>query len=161
MQLFDSLSVYEQLKHTSLDDETCLRISEILRDSQIQQLELLATKKDIETIRAETKRYVEDVRKDIEILRAETKKDIEILRAETKRDIDDVRKDIEVLRAETKKDIEGVRKDIEVLRAETKKDIATAKSEVIKWAVGLIATQTVLIAGMFTAAVTILLKMIQ
>ncbi|MBF0477029.1 MAG: hypothetical protein HQK59_14620 [Deltaproteobacteria bacterium] len=117
MQLFDSLSVYEQIKHTSLDDETCLRISEILRDSQMQQLEFLATKKDIE------------------FLRSETKKEIEVLRSETK-------------------------KDIEILRAETKKDIAAARGDVIKWVVGLIATQTALIAGMFTAAVTILIKMI-
>ncbi|MBF0510351.1 MAG: DUF1640 domain-containing protein, partial [Deltaproteobacteria bacterium] len=85
---------------------------------------------------------------------------IEVLRSETKKDIEGVRKDIEILRSETKKDIEGVRKDIEILRAETKKDIAAAKSEVIKWVVGLIATQTALIAGMFTAAVTILIKMI-
>ncbi|MBF0551384.1 MAG: hypothetical protein HQK60_12715 [Deltaproteobacteria bacterium] len=125
MQLFDSLSVYEQLKHTTLDDETCLRLSEILRDSQTQQLELLTTKLEFLA-----------TKKDIEVLRAETKKDIEMLRAETK-------------------------KDIEILRAETQKNIADAKNEIIKWVVGLIATQTALIAGMLTAAVTIILKMIK
>ena len=50
----------------------------------------LATKHDIEELRAATKR-------DIEELRAEVKRDIEELRAEVKRDIAEVKRDIKEL----------------------------------------------------------------
>ena len=79
----------------------------------------LATKTDIEAIKAE-----------IEALRQETKAGIEALRQETKADI-------ETLRQETKADIETTRASIEALRQETMARIEAAKVDLIKWIFGL------------------------
>ncbi len=79
----------------------------------------LATKADIEAIKAE-----------IEALRQETKAGIEALRQETKADI-------ETLRQETKADIETTRASIEALRQETMARIEAAKVDLIKWIFGL------------------------
>jgi len=94
----------------------------------------LATKADVEAVRA-----------DIETLRLETKADIETLRLETKADI-------ETLRLETKADIETLRletkADIDALRLETKANIEMAKVSQIKWTVG----TGVAVAGLVIAA---------
>ena len=78
----------------------------------------LATKADIEAIKA----------------------DIETLRQETKTDIATIKADIEALRQETKAGIEALRQetkaDIEALRQETKAGIEAAKVDLIKWIFG-------------------------
>jgi (p)ppGpp synthase/HD superfamily hydrolase len=90
--------------------------------------ENLATKQDIENLRAATAH-------DIEEFRAATKQDIENLRAATAHDIEEFRaatkRDIEELRAATKRDIEELRlamkHDIELLR----RDVKEAESRII------------------------------
>jgi DNA repair exonuclease SbcCD ATPase subunit len=98
-------------------------INAIIRD--------VATKEDIEKLRAATK-------EDIKNLGEETKKDIENLRKATKEDIENLRKatkeDIENLRKATKEDIENLRKatkeDIENLRKTTKEDIGRLEARI-------------------------------
>ena len=68
----------------------------------------MASKRDIEQLRSETKRDIADVRKEI----AELRKEIAELRAETKRDLAEVRKDIEQLRAEVKQDLLILKQDL-------------------------------------------------
>jgi hypothetical protein len=64
---------------------------------------------------------------DIEVLKAATKSDIEALRTATRSDIEALRKEIEALRTATKSDMEAFRKefesDLESLRKELKDDI--------------------------------------
>jgi hypothetical protein len=76
-----------------------------------------------------------------------SKADIEGLRAATSADLDQVRREIEALRKDTKADIEALRKDtkadIEVLRKDTKIDIANLKADVRAWMLA----QTLLLLG--------------
>ncbi len=109
--------------------------AETLAEEQVALLNTnLATKADIETIKA-----------DIEALRLETKADIEALRLETKADI-------EALRLETKADIEalrlGTKADIEALRLGTKADIALLKADLLKWMLGALIAQGGLIVAL-------------
>ena len=90
----------------------------------------LATKADIEAIKAEIETLRQETKADIETLRQETKADIETLRQETKAGI-------ETLRQETKADIETTRASIETLRQETMARIEAAKVDLIKWIFGL------------------------
>ncbi len=70
---------------------------------------------------------------DVQELRAETKTDIQELRAETKAGLQEVRAEIQELRAETKADIQELRAemkaDIQELRAEMKADIQELRAE--------------------------------
>jgi polyhydroxyalkanoate synthesis regulator phasin len=109
-------------------------INAVLRDvatkSDIESLKA-ATKSDIEALRTATKSDVEALRKelkgDIEALKVATKSDIEALRSATKSDVEALRKEIEALRAATKSDMEALRKefksDLESLRKEFKEEM--------------------------------------
>jgi arginine utilization protein RocB len=80
----------------------------------------VATKEDIEKLRAATKEDIENLRKatkeDIKNLGEETKKDIENLRKATKEDIENLRKvtkeDMESLRRATKEDMERLKAEL-------------------------------------------------
>ena len=104
-------------------------------------------KADIETLRLETKADIEAVkadietRADIEALRQETKAGIETLRQETKADIARLEAGIETLRQETKGGIEA-------LRLETRADIASLKADLLKWMFGALIAQGGLIVAL-------------
>jgi len=83
---------------------------------------------------------------DIEALRLATKADIEALRLATKTDIEKVRADVEALRLATKADIRESE-----LRLEAK--IEATKAETLKWMVGSMGVQTVVIIGAVVALV--------
>ncbi|MBF0550442.1 MAG: hypothetical protein HQK60_07895 [Deltaproteobacteria bacterium] len=159
MEYFDTLSVYDRLAKAGLPDAASRVLSEVFKDYTQQQLELLATKKDIAEVKrdiAEVKGSVDALRlitqRDIEELRLTTQKDIEGLRLTTQRDISDIKRDIEELRLATQKDIEISRLSIEAKLQETisksqfelMKEIAGVK----KWAIGLIIAQMVLISAL-------------
>ena len=98
--------------------------AETLAEEQVALLNTnLATKADIETIKA-----------DIEALRLGTKADIEALRLETKADI-------EALRL-------GTKADIEALRLGTKADIEAVKADLLKWMFGALIAQGGLIVAL-------------
>ena len=101
--------------------------AEALAEEQAKLIdERLATKSDIELIRH-----------DIEALKQTTKADIEVLRQTTKADI-------EALRLAT-------RADIETLRQTGRADLAEARSDIVKWTMGAIGLQTLLIVGAVVA----------
>ncbi len=131
---FDTHRFVKKLTERGFTEEQ----AEVLAEEQVTLLNAnLATKSDIEAIRAE-----------IETLRLATKADIEAIRAE-----------IETLRLATKADIEAIRVEIEALRKETKADIArseaglkadieAAKADLLKWLVGGLITQGGLIVAL-------------
>ncbi len=113
----------------------------LLEQNLATKADIEAIKAGIETLRQETKAGIETLRQetkaDIETLRQETKAGIETLRQETKADIETIKAGIETLRQETKADIETTRASIETLRQETMARIEAAKVDLIKWIFGL------------------------
>ena len=79
---------------------------------------------------------------DIDALRLSLEADIDSLRVATKADIDS-------LRVATKADIDS-------LRLATKADLAETKADVLKWIVGAIGLQTVVILGAVVALARVL-----
>ena len=69
----------------------------------------------------------------------------------TKADIAAIRADIEALRLSTARDIEALRlsgkADIEALRLSGKHDLAGVRADILKWLVGSVGLQTVVILG--------------
>ena len=82
-------------------------------------------------------------------------------RLATKTDIELIRHDIEALRQTTKADIEALRlatrADIETLRQTGRADLAEARSDIVKWTMGAIGLQTLLIVGAVVALARALL----
>jgi Skp family chaperone for outer membrane proteins len=93
-------------------------INAVLRD--------VATKDDIEALRAATKG-------DIESLRAATKSDMEALRKEFKEDLEALKSatkgDIEALRRDVKGDVESLRREVESLRRDVERNDPVQASE--------------------------------
>ena len=106
--------------------------AEALAEEQARLIdERLATKADIAAIRA-----------DIEALRLSTARDIEALRLSGKADI-------EALRLSGKADIEA-------LRLSGKHDLAEVRADILKWLVGSVGLQTVVILGSLLALLRLL-----
>ena len=97
--------------------------------------------------RADLKATETALHHEIVVLRTELKADIAELRAELKGDIAELRaelkNDIAALRAELKGDIAALRTDMRGLEAK----IEAARSDTIRWVVGLMGFQTITIIG--------------
>ena len=106
----------------------------------------LATKADVEQIRAE-----------VETSRLETKAEIEKLRLETNAEIAAVRGDVEKLRLETNASIDALRQEtkagIEVLRQEIKANTETAKHDIVRWIVTMGLAIVGILAGLVVAVI--------
>ncbi|MBF0496236.1 MAG: hypothetical protein HQK58_06615 [Deltaproteobacteria bacterium] len=79
MEYFDTLSVYDRLARAGLPDAASRELSDIFKDNYRQQLEFLATKRDI----VDVKKDIADIRKDI----ADIRKDIAELKTTTETNI--------------------------------------------------------------------------
>ncbi|MBF0476972.1 MAG: hypothetical protein HQK59_14305 [Deltaproteobacteria bacterium] len=132
MEYFDTLSVYDRLAKAGLPDLASRELSEILRGHLQQQIESLATKRDIEELRLGTKQDIEELKTSIA-------------------------GSIEVLRLTTQRDIAELKKDIEASRLATQRDIAESRVDTIKWVVGLLVAQSAIII----AAVGVLVKLLK
>ena len=122
----DTLASFDALVATGFSEDQARGMLDVFQ-KQSAAAEV-ATKIDIERVRAELTRDIESVKADLEAK-------IESLRADLEAKIESVRADLEVTKAELKSDIESV-------RAELKKDIADTKvwlSGMIFAAVGLLA----------------------
>lgn len=104
----------------------------------------LATKTDIAMVRTDIEALRLSAKTDIEALRLSTKADLEALRLSTKTDITAVRTDVEALRLSTKADLREAE-----LRLEAR--IEATKGEIIKWVVGSIGFQALVIVGAVVA----------
>ncbi len=143
--VYDTHAAVLRLTETGMPEPQAVAV---VREQSLLLEHNLATKADIELVKADIEALRQETKAGIEALRQETKAgielvkaDIEALRQETKADIELVKADIEALRQETKAGIEALRQEtkagIEALRQETKADIATAKNGIIMWVVGL------------------------
>ena len=92
--------------------------------------------------RLATKADIAAVRSDIEAQRLATARDIEALRLSTTHDI-------EALRQSTTREIDS-------LRQSTRSDLAEMKSDLLKWLVGTVGLQTVVILGAVLALMRLL-----
>jgi hypothetical protein len=97
--------------------------------------ERLATKADLESLRLV-------LRTDLDALRLATKTDLDALRLATKADL-------EALRLATKTDLEALRMTLEagIAACATKSDLSEAKADILKWIIGSIGFQTLVIVG--------------
>ena len=130
--------------------------AEALAEEQAKLIdERLATKSDIELIRHDIEALKQTTKADIEALRQTTKTDIELIRHDIEALKQTTKADIEVLRQTTKADIEALRlatrADIETLRQTGRADLAEARSDIVKWTMGAIGLQTLLIVGAVVA----------
>ncbi len=133
---FDTLAYARRLEVAGFSRQQ----AETLAEEQAKLIdERLATKADIEALRLATKA-------DIEALRLATKTDIEALRLATKADIASVKADIEGLKLATNSSIREAE-----LRLEGK--VEGVKADILKWMVGTMGVQTVVIIGAVVALV--------
>lgn len=138
---FDTLAYARRMEAVGFSRDQ----AEAMADEQAKIIdERLATKADLEAFRIATKADLEAYSRAMKADIGAVKIDIEALRIATKADI-------EALRIATKADIEALRiatkADIEALRIGTKADMAETKSEILKWIMGTIGIQTVVIIG--------------
>jgi hypothetical protein len=120
---FDTLAYARRMEAVGFSREQ----AEALAEEQAKLIDdRLATKLDLEALRLATK-------SDLEALRLATKSDLEALRLATKTDL-------ETLRLAAKSDLDAARNSLE-------KSIAESKAETLKWIVGTIGLQTVVILG--------------
>ncbi len=176
--VYDTHAAVQRLTETGMPEpqaEAVVREQSLLLEHNLAtKADIELVKADIEALRQETKAGIEALRQEtkagIEALRQETKAGIEALRQETKADIALVKADIEALRQETKAGIEALRQEtkagiaavqanVEKLGLKTAADIATvhakieaAKNGIILWVVGL----NVAMVGLMIAAARLL-----
>ncbi|MBF0495224.1 MAG: DUF1640 domain-containing protein [Deltaproteobacteria bacterium] len=145
MEYFDTLSVYEQLRGTTLDEKTIWALSNIFRSTQRQQLELLATKDDLRngltamelTLRTEFQREISEAKAELKEDIAELKDDMAELKVELKGDMAELKSELKDDMAELRVELKGdmaelkseLKNDIAELRVELKGDMAELRSE--------------------------------
>jgi ribosomal protein L29 len=152
--LFDTHAFVKRLTAAGMPEAQ----AEVLADQQAKLIdERLATKADIaglatgrglDDLRSDTKKGLDDLRnetkKGLDDLRSDTKKGLDDLRGDTKKELDDLRGDtkkgLDDLRNETKKGLDDLRSDTKIMLAETKADL-------LKWVIGTIGFQTLVILG--------------
>ena len=131
--------------------------AEALASEQVNLLNSnLATKADIESVKAEIDSLRQETKADNASLRQETKASIASLRQETKASIvslrQEIKAEIDSLRQETKAGIDSLRQEtkasIASLRQETKADIESVKADLLKWMFGAMIAQGGLIVAL-------------
>ena len=140
---FDTLAYARRMEAVGFSRDQ----AEAMAQEQAKLLdERLATKTDLEALRLA-------VGKDVEALKLAVGRDIEALRLA-------VGKDVEALRLAVGKDVEALRlavgRDIKVLRVATKADLAETRADILKWMIGTIGVQTIVILGAVVALARVL-----
>jgi hypothetical protein len=145
-----------------IDDRLATKLDlEALRLATKKDLDALSltTKADLEAHRLATKADLDALslttKADLETYRLATKADLEALSLTTKADLEAYRlatkADLEALSLTTKADLDAHRittkADLDSLRNSLEKSIAEGKAETLKWIVGTVGLQTVVILG--------------
>ncbi|MEO5352044.1 MAG: CCDC90 family protein [Magnetococcus sp. XQGC-1] len=131
---FDTHKFVKQMVATGFTEEQAEAQVRLLSEILHTQL---STKADV----AKVDMHVLELKRDIETTKAELKRDIETIQAELKRDIEAIDAKVEATRAELKRDIAAMATKLESTKSELQKEIfvsvANAKTEIIKWVVGM------------------------
>ena len=139
-----------------------LRLSRTLRDKghfTAEQAEALAealgeaTQGDLAT-----KADLAEIRTEIAKLKNELKTEIADLRTERKAEVAEIRTEIADLRTELKSEIAGLRSEQRTESAAVRAEIADTKTNLLKWVIGAIGFQTVLILGAVISMIKIFAK---
>ncbi len=148
--LFDTLAFARRMEAVGFTRAQ----AEAMAEEQAKLIdERLATKTDIERIHADIDALRQETKGNIERLRQEAEANIDRRRRETAAEIERLRQettaDIERLRQETRENIERLRQEtasgMESLRLTNRSDLAESRWEVVKWTIGAIGVQTVVI----------------
>jgi len=119
--MFDTYAVIKRLQESGFSEQQAETMAGVLQDTQKTSSEHLATKWDIQ-----------DLQRDIKELEANTKRDLKELET-------NLRQDMREMEMKLHKEIDMVRKDIDVKLAELRADL-------LKWTVGMLLAQAVVIA---------------
>ena len=140
--LFDTLRLSRNLRDKGhFSSEQAEALAEALGEASQDNL---ATKTDIADLRSGLKTDIAD-------LRGELKTEIADLRGELKTDIAD-------LRSELKTDIAGLTTDLHRVEALIGTSVAEAKTDILKWVIGAIGFQTIVILGAIISLIKVLAK---
>jgi len=144
--IFDTLAFARRLEAAGFSRGQAEALAEeqarLIDDRLATKADIAAVRSDIEAQRLATERDIAAVRGDIEAQRLATARDIEALRLSTTHDI-------EALRQSTTREIDS-------LRQSTRSDLAEMKSDLLKWLVGTVGLQTVVILGAVLALMRLL-----
>jgi len=115
----------------------------------------LATKADIAMVRTDIEALRLSTKTDLDALRLSTKTDLEALRLSTKTDLEalqlSTKGDLEALRLSTKGDIAETKADLREVELRLEARIEATKTEIIKWMIGSIGFQALVIVGAIVA----------
>jgi peptidoglycan hydrolase CwlO-like protein len=106
----DTLDIAKRLKEAGFSDSQAEAVTTVFRDVRAADLGNLATKADIQEVRAEIQAMRAEVRAEIQAVRVEVRTDIQSVRAEVRADIQSVRADIQHLDNK----VEILRRDITI-----------------------------------------------
>jgi ribosomal protein L29 len=156
--LFDTLRLSRTLRDKGhFTSEQAEALAEALGEASHGDL---ATKADLADLA--TKADLAAVRTEIAELRTELKTEIAELRSDLKTEIAELRSDLKTeiaeLTTELKTEIAELRSDLKTEIAELKIEIGGIKIELLKWIIGAIGFQTVVILGALISLVRIVAK---
>ncbi|MBF0592438.1 MAG: DUF1640 domain-containing protein [Nitrospirae bacterium] len=120
----DTLKIYERLRNANLNNKAAKEIAEVINDVVDSSL---ATKGDINELKAE-------LQAEIEKLRIEVKAEMDKLRIEVKAEVDKLRMEVKA--------------EVEKVKSELRADIERSKVDTIKWVAAMLAAQAGVIAAL-------------
>jgi hypothetical protein len=133
----DTHAVVKELVAAGFTDEQAEAVTRIVRQAQDVDLSTLATRSDLFGTKADLEKNIAAVKADLEKSIVSVKADLEKSVVSVKADLE---KSIAAIKAELEKSIAAIKSDLEKSLAETRVDI-------LKWMIGSIGIQTVVIIG--------------
>lgn len=120
-------AVVKELQAAGFTEPQAEALTRAVRKAQDVDVSLLATKADLQVLKSD----LQGLRGELDLFRVETKADIDALRQSTRADIDG-------------------------LRQSTRTDMAELKADLMKWLVGTVGLQTIVILGTVAAMIRFL-----
>jgi hypothetical protein len=122
MIAIDTHEVVQELKAAGFTEAQAEAVTRIVRKSQDIDLSSLATKNDLAVTKADLQRDMGELKLNLAEVKADLQRDLAELRADLQR-------------------------DLAALRADLQRDLGNTKAEMLKWVIGSIGIQTIVILG--------------
>lgn len=122
----DTHEVVQELKAVGFTEAQAEAVTRVVRKAQDVDLSTLATKNDLALTKADLQLNLAEVKAELQLNLAEVKAGLQHDLAEVKA---------------------GLQHDLAEVKAELHRDLATTKSELLKWIIGSIGIQTIVILG--------------